>query len=357
MESIYQGIIMKNENQKNQKKNMRCAAGIVVGILFAAMLMGCGKQEEMTRDAETQETETAGTETTEMLEAADAETEDAEAQEEEATGAETEDAGAQEAETTEEERPVTMAELLSESGNVPDTVQPPKLPETVLWFNASYACLTYANGWNWRWVGGQEPTEDNARMAQYLLYSSWNVTDRESGIKTVNNLLEGGHRAKCRECMDDLEEWGLMDLKEARFAEEMTKIINGERTDINLGDVPGRYVLAYYMHHEGIDPEYIAAWDLCRVNQLYADFYLCGFMDYEEAMDASLENSRRLQKMYDSWDEMMEAYMLGYQFWQGDLEIAEDSPTKERRSYYEMLKKSGDNPYELDWDMKLKKSW
>lgn len=357
MESIYQGIIMKNENQKNQKKNMRCAAGIVVGILFAAMLMGCGKQEEMTRDAETQETETAGTETTEMLEAADAETEDAEAQEEEATGAETEDAGAQEAEITEEERPVTMAELLSESGNVPDTVQPPKLPETVLWFNASYACLTYANGWNWRWVGGQEPTEDNARMAQYLLYSSWNVTDRESGIKTVNNLLEGGHRAKCRECMDDLEEWGLMDLKEARFAEEMTKIINGERTDINLGDVPGRYVLAYYMHHEGIDPEYIAAWDLCRVNQLYADFYLCGFMDYEEAMDASLENSRRLQKMYDSWDEMMEAYMLGYQFWQGDLEIAEDSPTKERRSYYEMLKKSGDNPYELDWDMKLKKSW
>ena len=158
MESIYQGIIMKNENQKNQKKNMRCAAGIVVGILFAAMLMGCGKQEEMTGDAETQETETAGTETTEMLEAADAETEDAEAQEEEATGAETEDAGAQEAEITEEERPVTMAELLSESGNVPDTVQPPKLPETVLWFNASYACLTYANGWNWRWVGGQEPT-------------------------------------------------------------------------------------------------------------------------------------------------------------------------------------------------------
>lgn len=367
MESIYQGIIMKNENQKNQKKNMRCAAGIVVGILFAAMLMGCGKQEEMTRDAETQETETAGTETAEMPKAADAETEDAEAmgaetedaeaQEEEATGAETEDAGAQEAETTGEECPVTMAELLSESGNVPDTVQPPKLPETVLWFNASYACLTYANGWNWRWVGGQEPTEDNARMAQYLLYSSWNVTDRESGIETVNNLLEGGHRAKCRECMDDLEEWGLMDLKEARFAEEMTKIINGERTDINLGDVPGRYVLAYYMHHEGIDPEYIAAWDLCRVNQLYADFYLCGFMDYEEAMDASLENSRRLQKMYDSWDEMMEAYMLGYQFWQGDLEIAEDSPTKERRSYYEMLKKSGDNPYELDWDMKLKKSW
>lgn len=68
-------------------------------------------------------------------------------------------------------------------------------------------------------------------------------------------------------------------------------------------------------------------------------------------------NSLRLQKMYDSWDEMMDAYMMGYQFWQGDLEITEDSPTKERRSYYEMLKNSGDSPYELDWNMELKKSW
>ncbi|MDE6601110.1 MAG: DUF1266 domain-containing protein [Lachnospiraceae bacterium] len=40
-------------------------------------------------------------------------------------------------------------------------------------------------------------------------------------------------------------------------------------------------------------------------------------MDYEEAMDAFPENSLRLQKMYDSWDEMMDAYMMGYQFGQG----------------------------------------
>ena len=137
----------------------------------------------------------------------------------------------------------------------------------------------------------------------------------------------------------------------------MTKIAGGERTDIDLGDVPGRYVVAYYMYHAGIGAEYIAAWDFCRVNQLYADFYLCGFMDYGEAMDASLENSLRLQKMYDSWEEMMDAYMLGYQFWQGDLAITEDSPTRERFSYYEMLKESNDSPYELDWNMELKKSW
>lgn len=36
--------------------------------------------------------------------------------------------------------------------------------------------------------------------------------------------------------------------------------------------------------------------------------------------------------------------------------IAENFPAKERRNYYEMLKNSADNPYDLDWNMELKKS-
>ncbi len=323
--------------------------------MLAVLLAGCGRVEKAVGNGGTEEMAgTAGENEANGTETAGAMETDKE-QEQELTEAD----GAGEEEASEEgvNRPVTMADLLQENGNVANTAQPPELPETVLWFNATYACLTYTNGWDWRWIAGQEPTEDNADRARYLLYSSWDVLDRNSGLETVNNLLGGGHRAKCRECMDNLQEWGLMDLGEQRFAEEMTKIVTGERTDIDLGNVPGRYVVAYYMYHSGIEAEYIAAWDLCRVNQLYADYYLCGFMDYEEAMDVSLENSLRLQKMYDSWDEMMDAYLMGYQFWQGDLEITEDSPTRERRSYYEMLKKSDDNPYELDWNMELKKSW
>lgn len=324
----------------------------MMGILLAALLAGCGRSERPAEDvgvqeaAETEDTEAAGKEM--------AETEDTEAVETEM--AETEGAGATEKETAGEDGPVTMADLLRESGNVPDAAEPSELPETVLWFNATYACITYCNGWDWRWVGGQEPTEENVEIQKYLLYSNWNISDRESGIETVNKLLQGGHRAECRKCMDQLEEWGLMDLDPTDFGEEVISITEGERTDIDLGDVPGRYVLAYYMYHEGIETEYMAAWDLCRVNQLYAKLYLCGFMDYEEAMDASLENSLRLQKMYDSWDEMMEAYLFGYQFWQGDLGSA-DSETAKMRSYYEMLNNSNDNPYELDWNMDLEKSW
>ena len=80
-------------------------------------------------------------------------------------------------------------------------------------------------------------------------------------------------------------------------------------------------------------------------------------MTYEEAMDASLENSLILQKLYPSWEEMVEGYMMGYQFWSRDSDTSDDSPTRERYRFYEMLRQSQDSPYMLDWNMKLEKSW
>ena len=149
--------------------------------------------------------------------------------------------------------------------------------------------------------------------------------------------------------MEQLKDWGLLEVDRKDFLDKLS-----EKEEV---ENPGRYVIAYLMHQNDVDPEYITAWDLCRVNQLYADYYLCGYMTYEEAMDASLENSLVLQGMYDSWEEMMDAYMLGYQFWQGDLAVSEDSPTLKRYHYYEMLDGMPDGPYTLDWDLKLKKSW
>lgn len=240
-----------------------------------------------------------------------------------------------------------MAELLKEGGLI--DCGDKTLPETVLWFNASYAALTYSNGWDWHLVGGIEPTEDNVDTASMLLQSSWSVWDRESALETVDSLKTKGHRDKCRGCMEQLGDWGLLEVDSKDFLDKLSERLTDEN--------PGRYVIAYMMHQNGIEPEYIAAWDLCRVNQLYADYYLCGYMSYEEAMDASLENSLNLQKMYGSWEEMMDAYMLGYQFWQGDLAMSDDSPTLKRYHYYEMLHNMPDGPYTLDWDTQLKKSW
>lgn len=249
--------------------------------------------------------------------------------------------------SAEEKKPVTMAELMGESRKEQGAVE--DLPQTILWFNATYAPLTYSNGCNWRLVGGWEPTEENSQITAALLQSSWNVKDRETALETVKNLIQKGHRGKCREYTEQMAEWGLLDLEEEEFVQQIVAK--------DVGNELGRYAVAYYMYKGGIEPEYMVAWDLCRVNQLYADYYLCGYMTYEEAMDASLTNSLKLQELFDSWEEMMDSYMTGYMFWQGDLMLTDDSPTKERYHYYEILKDMENGPYTLDWNMKLEKSW
>ena len=118
-----------------------------------------------------------------------------------------------------------------------------------------------------------------------------------------------------------------------------------------------RYVLVYDMHRQGVIAEDIAAWDLCRVNQLYADAYVCGYLTYEEAMEGSLQNSLVLQKQFSSWEEMLNSYMLGYQFWKNDPCISEDSPTMERWNCCEELMAMEGGPYTLNWNMKLEECW
>lgn len=250
-----------------------------------------------------------------------------------------------EAETPDGEKTTTMADLISYQEQEENDQGEEPLPDTVLWFNATYAPLTYSNSGDWRLLGGGMDSD----MERYLLKRDWGIEDRESALETVESLKRNGHRAKCRECMEELEEMGILDCGEEEFLNKLME--SGIRENFF------RYVIAYSLYQEGVDAEYIAAWDLCRVNQLYASFYNSGYMTYEEAMDASLENSKTLQQMYTSWEAMVEAYMWGYQFWQNDPCLEEDSPTLKRYSYYEILHEMDDGPYTLDWDMELKKSW
>lgn len=230
------------------------------------------------------------------------------------------------------------------------------LPATVLWFNASYAPSTQSNksfGTDWKLVGGMNATEYNAEFNQQILNRDWNITDAASALETVENLKKDGHRKTFRNCENVLADLGILDADETTFADTLSKLIEADQLEGNVF----RYILVYSLHQNGLDADCIAAWDLCRANMLYADFYICGYMTYEEAMDASLENSLILQGMYSSWEEMMASYLLGYQFWKGDLLTEEDSPTQQRYQCYLELLEMENGPYTLDWNTELKKSW
>ena len=311
---------------KGKNKLARCLCLLLAALMIVA-LTGCGKQSEPEIEEEVSRTEDLlpGRSKNDL----EKELPEAEETEEESDGR------------------ATMSQLMgSDTG---ESLEGYDTPDSVLWFNATYAPLTYSNGANWRLVGGLVQNDTNAHLTSLGLEYSWSIEDRESALEQIKWLQEEGHRATWRKYLDEMEELGWLDLNTEEFADALF----GSDKEENLF----RYVMVYSFYQEGEDEEVIAAWDLVRINQLYGDFYVCGYMTYEEAMDASLENSLILQEMYPSWDEMMASYLLGYEFWQSDPMLDEDSPTAQRYAAYETLTEMENGPYSLDWDMELKKEW
>lgn len=86
-----------------------------------------------------------------------------------------------------------------------------------------------------------------------------------------------------------------------------------------------------YALYEERGADAIAGRDYCRALNLMSYFYVAGYYDLSEALDKSLEIAQTVQPLYESWDELVDSYMCGYEYWQGD-------SSAERRAVYEELK-------------------
>lgn len=180
----------------------------------------------------------------------------------------------------------------------PEAETAAKLSDTVQWFNNTFALLTVQNGWDLSLYGGLPHDETGKSMAEYLLTNVWDITDRESAEETLDWLLEEGHRVSLQEEYD-------------------------------------------------IDA---AGWDYSRAMMLLSYYDLTELYTEEEALNQSLEIAKTIQNSFDSWDDFMESYLIGYEY-------AMDADSTERLEIYEALKTSPENPFQLDWNTELKKEW
>ena len=83
---------------------------------------------------------------------------------------------------------------------------------------------------------------------------------------------------------------------------------------------------------------------------LLSAYYHAGYYTEQEALDKSLEVAQTIQSMYESWDDFMDSYLWGYDYW------AEEEST-ERREIYNKLKAQSDSPFRFDFKMNLEKTW
>ncbi len=218
------------------------------------------------------------------------------------------------------------------------------LPDTIRWFNASYAVLTAINGNDYNMFGGMKPNKINESMQQVSLEEWWGVTDRETADETLDWILTEGHRTDYVELVKYLDELELNTIP----AEERAATLVYMFEDVTEDEAAA--MANYYSWYEELGETAIDGWDYCRALNLLSFYYIAGYYTEEEALDKSLEIAQDLQPKFGSWDELIDSYMRGYEFWN-------ETDSTERQEVYKNLLAAEDNPYSVDYNITLQKEW
>ena len=219
-----------------------------------------------------------------------------------------------------------------------------EMTDTLRWFNAAYAVLIDLNGRDFNLFGGIPANDDSQTIMQAGLADSWGVEDRTSADENIDWILSEGHRVDFAENMKALEDAGVT---ADTSTEDLAALLKDEYDFED--ETANSFARAFGVYTEhGADA--IAAWDYSRAMYLLSAYYHAGYYTEQEALDKSLEVAQTIQSMYESWDDFMDSYLWGYDYW------AEEEST-ERREIYNKLKAQSDSPFRFDFKMNLEKTW
>lgn len=215
--------------------------------------------------------------------------------------------------------------------------------DTINWFNAAAAILTKLNNLDYTIFGGSPVNDSSQEAARYILEMGWDVTDKESAEETLAWLFEDGQQTDFSDEMSYLTETGIA---EVSGEERVEFLLENFEVDIEQAEAYAFWYELYEMKGE----KALKGWDYSRAMSLLANCYLAGYYTENEALDSSLEVAQAIQESFNSWDDYMESYFAGYEYWSGE-------SSDERRAVYEDLKAADDNPFNIDFNMELEKNW
>lgn len=239
------------------------------------------------------------------------------------------------------------SDLAADKGSVQSEVE----SDTVQWMNATYAIITENNGGDRTLVGGMERNTVNALFMRYQLYAGWGIEDRESADEVIEWLRSEGHRQEYTEYIEAFEESGLFSLEEEEFDQTIRDVFGA------FGNYTLNCLKTIYECNKVCGKNGILAWDLCRLNQVASWCYVAGYYTLDESLEIQYQNALLMQNSFSSWDDMMESYLYGFQYWNGDSGDSTLSDTAKRRNIYNSLKELAGGPYKNEFAKELQRSW
>lgn len=199
------------------------------------------------------------------------------------------------------------------------------LPDTLRWFNTAGALLVGANHMDPKYLGGVQP-EETARVCQKL-EQWWEITDHDSALETMSELLSNGMRASLNRHM------------------ELFSIYRQQL--ISKGAVDQAAIKKRPSNNDRLLPRWLEqqektflGWDLCRAICITNWCYACGYLNFSEMMEISVTAGQMLQQEFSDWDEVMASYLTGLFAWMDPSTKEDWCSFKLRRHLYKILRSS-----------------
>ena len=205
-----------------------------------------------------------------------------------------------------------------------------------LWLNVAGGVLSAANGADTQrlmlHLAGNPGTKLRRMTLRRTLKNAWDITDHDTAVEEMSELLTMGMRMQFHVMMEIQEQRAVLGADSGPDRSQ-----RGGEKDLPVPEESGLQArLLSAWRRQG--PNALLGWDLGRLacNAQYC--YLAGYLSREELDALGMVAYDIAQENCSGWEELMESYMLGFQFWCGEDEDIPGSKGAERRAAYEKLR-------------------
>ena len=201
---------------------------------------------------------------------------------------------------------------------------------TLQWMNTAGSILIAANNrTGLRNLAGLRYNNDmDRKIAQKMLWDYWEIQGHETAIEEMRSLIDVGMRARYRQDMELLSH-KYQDFTEAQLIEEARKTNPNADEDSYLP----KMLTAWRRYGENA----LLGWDMGRCAYVTLSCYVAGYISMQETLDLCVDAGTKAQAFFQNWEEMMESYLLGGQFWQHEDKNDPSSMAAKRWKLYEKL--------------------
>ena len=216
-----------------------------------------------------------------------------------------------------------------------------RMKDSRLWALAASAVLTEANGQQHNMLGGGNKNDDNTKQWKKILRDYWGVENKKDLLDTLEWIEREGHRKSFEEVGEQISR-----ISELQRSLLLAKVANNEQAKSVI------MIVTKYYPKLG-KKKSLKGWDYSRYISLCRWGYLVGYFSEKEAWKKIMPVARKLQKTFDSWEELGQNYIIGREYW--SYKATQRSGQKYRRAYKKLLDDDQSPWNTLDWDTNLKK--